>query len=296
MNPLSSIDRSLLIDSAATLGLLVGLFLLRMALQRAITNNPNFSLEQRRRWSVTLRNGLLVAGLISMILIWATELHSLLVSLAAFAVAMVIATKELLLCFSGAVMRSGGRLYDIGDRIEVAGHRGTVIDLNMFSTLLVEDDSQCHQRTGRVVTIPNALLLNSAVVRESFLDRFVTHQFNVPIGPTEDWRAAEHELLRLARAEAAPVLDEIRATAQRMIEQHALSVPVPEPAVTLLLKETDKLMLVVHVPTHLDTRHPVEQRILRGYLDWRSGRPQAEPVAHEETATTGPAKPKASVH
>lgn len=259
-------DRTVLADGLATVGLLLVLLVLRFSLGKLIAHNPNFSLEQRRRWRVSLRNGLIVLFLIGVVAVWASELHALMVSLAAFAVALVVAGKELILCISGALLRSGGRLYEVGDRIEIGPHCGQVIDINLFSTTLTEDDPDTHQRTGRAIAIPNSLLWNHAVVRDSLAGDFILHQFEVPMTVGADWQAAEQTLLELARAASAEALPAMQASARELAERHALSTARPEASVTLQYRKVDELVLIVHVPTSSRTRRDVEQRILRAYL------------------------------
>ncbi|PHV12964.1 mechanosensitive ion channel domain-containing protein [Chitinimonas sp. BJB300] len=259
-------DRTTLADGLASLALLLTLLVIRYSLGKLITHNPNFTLEQRRRWQVTLRNSLIAAFIIGLVVVWASELHALLVSLAAFAVALVVAGKEIILCLSGSMLRSGGQLYVVGDRIQIGEHRGSVVDTNLFSTTLIEDDPESHQRTGRAIAIPNSLLWSHAVVRDSLMGDFIMHQFSVPIACGQDWRGAEARLLELAREACASCKVAMMASAREMAERHALEIPVAEPLVTLQLKEADKLVLIVHVPAEANRRHNAEQHILRGYL------------------------------
>mgnify|MGYP001215256827 CR=1 FL=1 len=56
----------------------------------------------------------------------------------AIAVALVIATKELILCVSGALIKGGARSFNIGDRIQVKEFRGDVIDQNLLTTTILE--------------------------------------------------------------------------------------------------------------------------------------------------------------
>jgi hypothetical protein len=67
-----------------------------------------------------VRNLSIAIVLFGLLSIWAEELRTLAVSLIAFAVAAVIATKELILCASGPLVRAAGDADGIGDRIEIA--------------------------------------------------------------------------------------------------------------------------------------------------------------------------------
>src|SRR5690606_4205598 len=104
-------------------------------------------------------------------------------SIAAVTLALVIATKELILCFSGAMLRAGTGAFTIGDWIEVGANRGEVIDFNLFSTTLQELDRppNDYSFTGKVIVIPNSLFLSEPIKNLNFSKRYAFHRFNIAI-------------------------------------------------------------------------------------------------------------------
>ena len=116
----------------------------------------------RRRWSVTIRNTLILVSIIGLAIIWAPQLQNFAVSLIAIAVALVLATKELLDCLTGSLLRTASKAYAVGDRIEINGTRGNVVDHNFLTTTLLEigPGQTSHQYTGRAIVIPNNQLLS----------------------------------------------------------------------------------------------------------------------------------------
>ena len=72
----------------------------------------------------------------------------------------MLATKEVIFCWSGAALGGGGKVYSVGDRIQIAGHRGVVLDHDIFATKLLEigPGEASHLYTGRVTVFPNSLL------------------------------------------------------------------------------------------------------------------------------------------
>jgi small-conductance mechanosensitive channel len=122
------IDSSVVLDSLKSLLMLIALLATRTLVVRWITRNPTLSMESKRRWVVTTRNSIVFAFLIGLVIIWAHELQAFAVSLVALGAALVLATKELLLCWSGAALRVGGKVYSVGDRIQIASHRDVVLD------------------------------------------------------------------------------------------------------------------------------------------------------------------------
>jgi small-conductance mechanosensitive channel len=267
--------RATLIDVGLTAGLMVLLLLARFSLRRVINANTKLDLDQRRRWLVGVRNSLISIWVLGLAIIWASQIQSVLVSLAAVAVAVVIAGKELILCMGGAMLRSAGRLYDVGDWIEIGTHRGAVVDIGLFSSTLMEYDANTHHLTGRAVTFPNSLLWTAAVTRESFVADFVVHRFEVPLAGTDDWQTAEARLARLAREVAQADEAAMADAARQLAEAHAFVVPLPETRTELKLIDAEKRAIVVQMPVRRDRRHLAQQQVLRAYLQPAEDRAKA---------------------
>jgi len=117
--------------------LVVVIVILRAIIARFIRKSVS-STELRRRWLVQTRNGLLLLLLFGLIMIWGEELRTLALSVVAIAVAFVIATKELILCITGSVLKTGAGSFNIGDRIQIKDFRGDVIDQNLLATTILE--------------------------------------------------------------------------------------------------------------------------------------------------------------
>ena len=133
------------------------LLLVRLAAGLAIRRRTDAAPHLRRRWSANVRNLLLILALIGLMLIWAPQLRTFALSLTAVAVAIAIATKELILCFSGSFMRASSRSFTVGDWIEIAGTRGEVVDHNIFVTIVHEFEPGTYNYTGRTAVLPNSV-------------------------------------------------------------------------------------------------------------------------------------------
>jgi small-conductance mechanosensitive channel len=263
-----SLDSSVPLDSLKSLILLLALIAVRTLAVRWIAGNPTLSMESKRRWVVTTRNSVVFAFLIGLVIIWAHELQTFAVSLVALAAAMVLATKELLLCWSGAALRVGGKVYAVGDRIQIAGHRGVVLDHDIFATKLLEigPGQSAHLYTGRVAVFPNSLLLSNPLIKENPEQEYGLYTLVVPIQADKDWQNAERTLLEAARAECAPFMEEAVRQMKLLEKANLLEAPSPEPRITIQLQEPGKLHLVLRFPAPDRGRSRIEQAILRRYL------------------------------
>jgi len=99
------LSRSTLRLMASSVVLIAIVSVLRLLLGRFIRKSVNSS-ELRQRWLVQSRNALLLILLLGLMMIWATELRTFALSVVAIAVAFVVATKELILCLTGSVVKS----------------------------------------------------------------------------------------------------------------------------------------------------------------------------------------------
>lgn len=225
--------------------------------------------EARRRWIVSLRNWMVFAILVGLATIWGAALRTFAVSVVALVVAFVVATKELIQCISGSVLRTAAKAYSVGDRIQIEKHRGDVIDVNFFSTTILEvgPGRPFHLRTGRTIVIPNSKLLLSTVVNESHMKGLVLHVFTVPLTMDEDWRSAEEILLNAAVEECKPFVEPARATMEQLEREHGLEGVPLTPRVTMTMPEAGKLNLIVRFPAPVGRQGRIEQAVLRRFLN-----------------------------
>ena len=251
----------------------------RLVLLKWLSRKDGLPADQKRRWLVRSRNLLILVVLAGLISIWVYELKTLAVSLLAIAVALVLATKELILCFSGSVLRNATKAYDLGDRIEVAELRGEVMDINFFGTSLREigPGKSGQQYTGKSIVVPHSLLLNNPVINESFTGDYQLHLFTVPWRVEEDWMRAEALLLEAAREESQPVLEQTKKHMKALQIRHGIEPPTIEPRVTLEIPEPGRIDFKVRVPVSADRLSRIEQAIMRRFLaDFYGNKSQAD--------------------
>lgn len=243
--------------------LLIIVLVLRAFLARFIRKSVNSS-EMRRRWLVQSRNGLLLLLVLGLILIWAHELRTFALSIVAIAVAFVVATKELILCLIGSMVKTAGRSFNIGDRIQIKDFRGDVIDQNLLTTTILEvgPGKLTHQRTGRMTVIPNAIFVSEPLVNETYTHDYVLHVFVVPFKREENWKLAKQALLDAANKHIAPYLDDARRYMKRMSDHKGMDIPSIDPRVTLQVPSAGEIHLIVRIPVKSAQRSFIEQAIL----------------------------------
>jgi len=231
---------------------------LRAVLSAAITRDAETLNENQRRWLAAVQNGSVAVVLLGGLFIWAPQLSTFALSLTAFVVAIVIATKEFLLCIVGSLYRALSRPFEIGDWIEIDGLRGEVLNDGLLATRLQELGEGVHQYdyTGRVLTLPNSLFLTKPVQNKSFRKNFVYHTFEITVTPDHDIPVLLERMLEKSGA----LTSEFAETAHRywsMVRRKTrIEIPAPEPSIRIDTNHIANVVLAVTIfcPTGMATR------------------------------------------
>lgn len=182
------------------------------------------------------------------------------------AAGLAFALQEVLGAVAGWFNIMLGGIYRIGDRIEVAGVHGDVIDITPVRTKILEiggggsssTDLWVHgrQATGRIVTVSNKATFDEPVFNYSTMFQYVWHEVTIPVGHDADWQRAE-EIMRDAALEVSPSQE-----AQQAVDEMRRRYPIPisdlEPRV--FIRATDNYM-------ELSARFVIEVRTARVATD-----------------------------
>ncbi len=269
-------------NGVSTLILLLAVLVLRFLGRRALEKSGLLP-ENRLRIESQLRNLAVLIFFFGGAAIWAEELQSVVFSLFALAAALAILTKELFSCVLGTLVRSSSGGFFVGDRIEVGSFRGDVVDISLIVTKLLEigPANGGSQRTGRIVSFPNSLLLTTPVINETRGQDYNLHTLRVTLEDGEDYREHERHLVEAARRTAAPYIQRARAWLLEHEGRFGVTAQSVEPRVNIVLEGATRV-LVLRYPTPAANRSAVEQRLIRHYLDATS---KAEGEVEEREAT-----------
>lgn len=225
--------------------------------------------DAKRRWVVHTRNLSLFLLLLGLTIIWASEIRTLAFSIVAVAAALVIGTKEILSCFLGGILKVSNRLFEVGDRIEIAGQRGDVLDHTFLVTTIYEVGHQgtTEKYTGRTIKIPNSLFLTNALINETNSDRYGLFTIRVIIAGGSGWQKAEQLLLKIANEETQQYLKPVRSTLSRIERREGFEVPGAQPKVFISTTERGGVLLHLRVPIRYEYKGKVEQAILRRFAE-----------------------------
>ncbi len=226
---LSSFTQEFL-TSIIFVGIIIGL---RTLLVRMVRRNQEILSKEQRRWINRIKNAAIIVLFICLALIWAPQLQTFALSLTAFAVALVVATKEMILCITGSLFRVSTRPYKVGDWISIDGLTGEVMEINAFSTRLEEIDvsSKSYEFTGKSVIVPNSKLFTATVENQNFNKVFVFQDVTAVVQCSDvDPKAAAEIFKNVTEASIQPFKDDAIKFARRVSRKAGIDLPDPLPS------------------------------------------------------------------
>lgn len=237
--------------------------------------NDAYSRYYKRK---AVRYGIAVLALIGIALTWHAFAGRAAVVLGLAAAGIAFAMQEVIGALAGWVNIMSGRIFTIGDRIQMGGVRGDVVDITPLRTKVLEmgaspeettDTSgtttwvRGRQYTGRLVSISNKKSFTDPVFNFSAGFDYIWEELTLPIPHDDDWRLAErilHEEVQRANPDGA----------REALREMARRYPVPraelEPRV--FVRATDNWMELSArfiVPTR--TARSVKDELTRAVLD-----------------------------
>lgn len=133
----------------------------------------------KRMYINTFKNVINLLVVVSVFYVWHVELREFAFSIAAFIVAIVLATRELIHCVIGFIYLTSTTIFRIGDWVQVGNHTGEIIATDWAKVTILEVDTSSYGYTGKTLFIPNSQLMSHSIKNLNFMRRYVHHSVNV---------------------------------------------------------------------------------------------------------------------
>lgn len=204
----------------------LGIHLLAMTTQRSLTRSEQDLAARHRIRSLIYWSALgLFIG--TVLLIWITRSDSLAgfgTFLGLIAAGLALALQETLISIAGWFLILLQRIYDIGDRIEVNGTQGDVISISPFYTHVLEVGGwvKGDQSTGRILSIPNSMVVRYQVYNYTRGFPFIWNEITITVSFESNWVKAREILLETAQHEAEKIQNEVHTQIRAMQSSFAI--------------------------------------------------------------------------
>jgi len=222
----------------------------------------------RYRWAKTSSYVAFVLGLMAVAQVWFTAIRSVGTFLGLLSAGLAIALKDLVADLAGWVFILWRRPFDLGDRIQIGGDAGDVVDIRIFAFTIMEIGNwvAADQSTGRMIHVPNAMVFTQPLANYTASFPFLWNEIPVLVTFESDWRKAKEILQRIATEEALEVSREaeqtLRESSKRFLIHYRKLTPVVYTSV-----EDSGVLLTVRYLTRPRERRGTAQALWERILD-----------------------------
>jgi small-conductance mechanosensitive channel len=134
-----------------------------------------------------------------------------------FLAAIAISLRDVFSNFVGWMVIMASRVYRERDRVTIGEVSGDVIDIGLFRTVLAEIGHwvEADQSTGRLVAVPNKMVLDRPVYNYTEGHDYIWSEFKVLVTFASDWRRAEEHMLEVVRRDFEAKEEQVKERLKR---------------------------------------------------------------------------------
>ncbi|XPF93181.1 mechanosensitive ion channel family protein [Colwellia sp. RE-S-Sl-9] len=249
-----------LIENKAVLS--IGLILLVMLTKYSLVKLIKRKDKQNKRLKINMvNNAVTVFIIIGLFNIWSLEIQKFAFSIAAFVVAIVLATREFIQCFIGFLYIISTRPFRIGDWVQVGDHYGEVHSTDWAKLTLLEINIDAYEYTGKTLYLPNSQLITSAIKNLNFLKRYAMHHFTVTRDGSVNPFIFLDELHKKAYEYCAD-FKEVAIRYNQLIESRLdINIAGPEPHIHIATSDVGNTQILFTIFCPTDRAMAIEQKL-----------------------------------
>lgn len=185
-----------------------------------------------------------------------------------FTAGITFTLQELILSIAGSFYIFMVRVYKPGDRIEINGIKGDVIDIDSIYTTLMEMGEwvSSDNYSGRIVKISNAFVFKGPIKNYSMDFPFVWDELNILVTYTSDIGMAQQIVLNTASQILSEYTENSLAKWKEMVDRYYVENATLEPTLAVDLTDnwvTLNLRYITDYKSRRNTKHRLFQEVER---------------------------------
>lgn len=228
--------------------------------------------DTKRRYQFLLLRRLVLWFLITLIVAFtfASEIGSFATFAGLLTAGVAVALQNVILSVVGYFLLIGKYGIRVGDRVQIAGVTGEVVEIGLVRLHLLEwegSGSDAHP-TERVVAFPNSVVFQptGGVFKQIPGTNYVWHEITLTLAPESDFRAVEERLLSAVESVYSEYRERIEGQRKQVEKTIGTAAATLKPESRLRLTKAG-LEVVIRYPLELERASAIDDRITREVLD-----------------------------
>lgn len=247
----------------STISITVAYLIFQIFLDEYITKRIKDS-KTRYTLRKTLSILSLAVSLLSLLIIWITETQNIFIAFGLIGAAIAFALQDIFKNFMGGILLFISGTYRVGDRIEIDGKYGDVIDIGILNTTLMETRNWVSgdQVTGRLTIIPNGVTLAGTIQNYTRDFDFIWDEMTIPLTYDSDWNEAAKLITDIIKTETNEAIVNAQKTMERIEGKYYFTKRSLEPSIFLSLTD-NWITFGIRYVTNVRSRRDLHNRIGR---------------------------------
>ncbi|GIV37490.1 MAG: mechanosensitive ion channel protein MscS [Cyclobacteriaceae bacterium] len=210
---------------------------LRILKSRISRSDLDYQIKYRTKKAVSF-----LAYLVFMLFVvslYSDSLGGLNVALGVAGAGIAFALQEVIASVAGWMALLFGNFYKTGDRVQLGGIKGDVIDIGVLRTTLMELGSWVDGDlyNGRIVRIANSFVFKEPVFNYSADFPFLWDEIKIPVRFGSDYNKARNIILEVANKLLSDFSQQANETWAAMKEKYMIEHATTEPMVTIVVTD-----------------------------------------------------------
>jgi small-conductance mechanosensitive channel len=205
---------------------------------------------------------LLALGLLLGMMVWVQDPGQIVLIIGIIWGALLVALRDLIQNMVGSLMLLVTRMYSIGDRIQVKGVYGIVMDIGVFRTTLMKlDEESGDHPSGKITTLPNGILFREMVTNTSRDLSFTEDEIRITLPFSADIQKTRALLLDIVQEHTRDIQHQAEQEIEKLGDKKFLPAFGTEPTVFVHL-DKHQILMVVKYYTESRRRSEIKNQIV----------------------------------
>ncbi|MBU0468947.1 MAG: mechanosensitive ion channel family protein [Candidatus Omnitrophica bacterium] len=200
--------------------------------------------------------------------IWMQSLNSITIFLGVASAGLALALQEVILCVAGWALIMVRHPFEVGDRIEIKGIKGDIIDIRLFQTSLLEIGNwvDADQSTGRIVNVPNSFVFKAENFNYSRGFEFIWNEIPILVTFESDWKRAKEIMILHVDKLADGMETKVRRKIDAMKNRYMIYYETITPIVYVNIKDSG-VELTIRYLTEAKKRRSSQDKLCQSILE-----------------------------
>ena len=200
--------------------------------------------------------------------VWLNGMQSIGTFLGLTSAGLAIALHDTIANLAGFIFIETRKPFRVGDRVEINGHQGDVIDIRLFQFSIVEVGNwvDADQSTGRIIHVPNNMVLKHPTANSHVGFEYIWNEVPILITFESDWKKAKQIMIDILQEKTESLSQGAQNQIRRAARKYLIVAGKLTPTVYTSVKDSG-IMLTMRYLVNPRMRRGTEQKIWEEILD-----------------------------